>query len=120
MAIKGLRLFASITLEDAHSKWLSWLLFLFYVLFYGCLLNNLIFCTMFLLPFLDVVWMPVSTSSFLVQLEFILFWLQNIYGLSYYLNSFKSRTSTHISSIFLSSAFFCFLFLVTPSVAVSY
>ena len=76
-----------ITLVDVLLNWLSW----FHFLFLGSLLNILIDCMIFLSPFLDVTRMPISTNSFLAQLDSIVCFL-----LTYNLNVFKSRINRHL------------------------
>ena len=90
---------ALITLVDVLLNWLSW----FHFLFLGSLLIILIDCMIFLSPFLDVTRMPVSTNSFLAQLDSIVGFL-----LTYNLNVFKSRINTPITRFFLKRFSVCF------------
>ena len=55
-----------ITLIDVHLNWLNW--FHFLILEQG-LLFILIDCIIFLLPFLDIIRMSMSTVSFFAQLD---------------------------------------------------
>ena len=63
--VASLSLSIGITLVDVHLNWLNW--FHFLILEVG-LLVVLIDCMIFLLPFLDVTQMSMSTVSFLTQL----------------------------------------------------
>ena len=90
---------ALITLVDVLLNWLSW----FHFLFLGSLLIILIDCMIFLSPLLDLTRMPISTNSFLTQLDYIVGFL-----LTYNLNFFKSRINTPITRFFLKRFSVCF------------
>ena len=66
--VASLSLLSSIgvTLVDVHLNWLNWFHFL---TLERSLLVILIDCIIFLSPFLDVTMMPISTVSFLGQLD---------------------------------------------------
>ena len=64
--VASFSLFFRYNLVDVHLKWLNWFQFLFLE---GGLLIILIDCMIFLLPFLDVKRMSMSTVSIFAQLE---------------------------------------------------
>ena len=65
--VASLKVFSiGITLVDVLLNWLNWFHFL---ILEGGLLIVLIVCMIFLSPFLDVTRMPMSTVSFLAQLD---------------------------------------------------
>ena len=90
-------------LTDIHLKWLN--LFHFLVLM-GVPFVVQIGCMIFLLLLLDVIRMPLSTVSFLAQIDCGVLCLQNTS--LYDLNGFKSRVNRHLSFFFLINFLMCF------------
>ena len=85
---------------DIHLNWLNWFHFL---VFEGALFIVLIYCIIFLSPFLDAVRMSMWTVSFLVHLDSTSNFLQvDFFPLTYHLHGFKSRISRYLLSCVLS------------------
>ena len=82
-----------ITSVDIHLSWLNWLHFC--IVEWG-LLVILIDCMIFLLPFLNVTRMSLSTVSFLEHLGPVILSAIECFPLTYDLNCFNSRINRHL------------------------